>query len=825
MLTIPLPDAYDPLKVKNFLKEANLTEQLPLIICCDRFNFVHDLILYLYKNQHFKSIEVYVQRINPARTPSVLGGLLDVDCDENIIKNLLASVNPVSIPIDELVAEVESRNRLKLLLPFLEASLASGNQQQAVYNALAKIYIDSNNQPEKFLQENDQYDTLVVGKYCEKRDPSLAFICYQKGSNDLELINITNENGMFKAQARYILDRADFDVWKYVLAESNVYRRSVVDQVISTAVPESSSAEHVSVAVKAFIESDLAAELIDLLEKILLEASPFQDYPTLQNLLILTAAKSDKGRVMGYIHQLDKYDANDIAEQLVSLGMFEEAFEVYNKHNNYVAAVAVLADNIVSLDRAQEYGDRVDEPEVWSRVAKAQLEGLRVTDSIESYIRAQDPSNFNEVIEYATNAGKDEEQVKYLNMARKTLREPAVDTSLAFCYARLDRLQDLEDFLRGINVADVETSGDKAAAEGLHEAAKIFYSSISNWAKLATTLVHLQDYQAAIDCARKANSTKVWKQVHEACLAKKEFKLARICGQHLIVHADELAEVVRQYERQGYFDELIDLLEAGLGLERAHMGMFTELGIALCKYRPQGVSEYIRMFWSRINLSKMMVACEDAHLWPELILLYQHDDEWDNAALTMTEHAADAWVHEQFKEIIVKVANLELYYKSVTFYRNEHPTLINDLLAALTARIDSNRVVKILQPTDDMPLIKNWLRNVQHQNKRVVNQAIHELLIEEEDYKTLRDCVEAYDNFDAPELAQRLERHDLVFFRQIAATIWRKNKRWQKSIELSKQDKLYKDAIETAAISGKPDVVEELLRYVSLNPLQWRLQC
>lgn len=160
-----LLDFYNPEKVRNFLKEAKLTEQLPLIIVCDRFNFIHELVLYLYQNQQFKSIEVYVQRVNPARTPAVIGGLLDVDCDESIIKNLLTTVNPASVPIDELVAEVESRNRLKILLPFLEATLAAGNQQQAVYNALAKIYIDSNNAPEKFLKENDQYDTLIVGKW------------------------------------------------------------------------------------------------------------------------------------------------------------------------------------------------------------------------------------------------------------------------------------------------------------------------------------------------------------------------------------------------------------------------------------------------------------------------------------------------------------------------------------------------------------------------------------------------------------------------------------------------------------------------------------
>ena len=808
---------YNPEKVKNFLKEARLTEQLPLIIVCDRFNLIHDLVLYLYQNQQFKSIEVYVQRVNPSRTPFVIGGLLDVDCDEPIIKSLLQSVDPASIPINDLVSEVESRNRLKLLLPFLEATLASGNQQQAVYNALAKIYIDSNNNPEKFLKENDMYDPLTVGKYCEKRDPNLAYIAYRKGQNDLELINITNENSMFKAQSRYLLERADPEIWAFVLNENNSQRRPLVDQVVATAVPESTEPEKVSIAVKAFLDADLPAELIELLEKIILEPSPFSDNGSLQSLLMLTAAKADKGRVMEYIHQLSAYNTDEIANMCVTQGMFEEAFEIYKKEDNHVAATNVLVEHVVSIDRAQEYAERVEIPEVWSKVAKAQLDGLRIGDAIESYIRAEDPSNYSEVIEYATSAGKDEELVKYLRMARKTQREPAIDTGLAFCYARLDQLSQLEDFLHSSNVADVETSGDKAYEEGYHQAAKIFFTSISNWAKLATTLVHLEDYQAAVECARKANSVKVWKQVNEACVAKKEFRLAQICGLNLIVHAEELQGLVKQYERNGYFDELISLLEAGLGLERAHKGMFTELGVALSKYHPERVMEHLKLFWARINMPKMVRACEEAHLWPELIFLYCHDDEWDNAALAMIERAANAWEHHSFKDIIVKVANLEIYYRALNFYREQQPSLLTDLLQALTARVDVNRVVRMFKKSDDHPLVKPFLLSVQGQNKKAVNDAINDLLIEEEDYKTLRDSVENYTNYDAVELASRLEKHELVFFRQIAANIYRKNKRWEKSIALSKQDKLYKDAIETAASSEKTDVVEDLLRYVSLQ--------
>ena len=132
---------FNPEKVKNFLIEARLTEQLPLIIVCDRFNMIKDLINYLYRNQQYKSIEVYVQKVNPSRTPAVVGALLALDCEENIIKQLLSSIDASAVPMDELVAEVEAHNRLKILLPFLESLLTKGNQQQAVYNALAKIYI------------------------------------------------------------------------------------------------------------------------------------------------------------------------------------------------------------------------------------------------------------------------------------------------------------------------------------------------------------------------------------------------------------------------------------------------------------------------------------------------------------------------------------------------------------------------------------------------------------------------------------------------------------------------------------------------------------
>lgn len=47
----------------------------------------------------------------------------------------------------------------------------------------------------------------------------------------------------------------------------------------------------------------------------------------------------------------------------------------------------------------------------------------------------------------------------------------------------------------------------------------------------------------------------------------------------------------------------------------------------------------------------------------------------------------------------------------------------------------------------------------------------------------------------------------------VAAHLYRKNGKWEQSISLSKQDKLFKDAIETAATSNSTEVAEELLTY------------
>ena len=279
--------------------------------------------------------------MNSKATPPVVGALLDLNASDEQIQKLLSSVRPPvesNIWYEALVAEVEKRNRLKILRQFLEARANEGSIDAHVHNGLAKIYVDTNNNATNFLTTNKYYDSAIVGLYCESRDPHLAFIAYKRawGTCDEQLIAVCNKNGFFKDEARYLVERQDLDLWAKVLVEENEFRRQLIDQVVATALPESRLPEEVSTTVKAFMAANLPNELIELLERIILHGPSDGEFATnrnLQNLLILTAIKADKKRVMDYIKRLNNYDGPDIAKIAISdqYELYEEAFFIYKK--------------------------------------------------------------------------------------------------------------------------------------------------------------------------------------------------------------------------------------------------------------------------------------------------------------------------------------------------------------------------------------------------------------------------------------------------------------------------------------------------------------
>ncbi|CRG97759.1 clathrin heavy chain, putative [Plasmodium gallinaceum] len=909
---------YNPEQIKNFLKECKLSDPRPLIYVCDIHNYIEELAEYLYRNSLLKYIEVYVLKVNPNNAHKVIGVLLDLDASEDFLLNILNNIKNIS-NIGNLIEIAEKRNRLKLLLPWLESRANEGYENIELHNALAKIYIDLNKDPENFLKNNNFYDKKMIGKYCEDLDPHLAYTAYERsnGECDEELINITSKNGLFKLQARYLVSRQSIELWKIVLDESNKYRKNVIDQVIGSTLIESNNAEEITVTVKAFIEKKLSSELIELLEKIVLHNSEFSDNKNLQNLLILTAIKSDSDKVMEYINRLDNFSGPQIASIAYDYKLREEAFVIYKKFNCYTSAISVLLDSILydniknrninelsndtssynnnkenmflrkndndndndeylnhfaeydyrdknenysnnelisknninfdqsndnklpsdtfnnydddeenkstfnvtnyedDLNRAIEFAQKCNNSDVWFILGKAQLKLNKIIDAIDSFVKSNNPEAYKEVIEKCIQNNYYEHLITYLNTLREqnSLKDVLVDSELLYAYAKLKKTTEMTKFINSTNSANLQLIGDRLYKEQEYEVAKILYSNIPNNQKLTICYLRLKEYSLAIEAAKKAKSLKTWKEVNFICVKEKQLKYAHTAGLQLIMHADHLDEIIKIYEKKKYINELMSLLENGLNNERAHVGIYTELGILYAKYKPEKLMEFIRNYANKINTRKLIDVCQNEYLLKEAVYLYISYDEYNLAVDTIIKHSPTAYTPDTFMQVIHKVTNSDIIHKVIDFYIEEHPLSLYNLLKILENKIDNNRLVQTLKKSNNLPLIQKYLEDIQAQNITAVNETLNEIYLQNDDYISLRNSIDEYDNFNQMNLINKLENHKLPEMRRIASLLYKKNKKYKEAINLSKKEEQYKDAIEIARVSKNNTYIEDLINY------------
>ncbi|KAK9806238.1 hypothetical protein WJX72_006813 [[Myrmecia] bisecta] len=142
-----------------------------------------------------------------------------------------------------------------------------------------------------------------------------------------------------------------------------------------------------------------------------------------------------------------------------------------------------------------------------------------------------------------------------------------------------------------------------------------------------------------------------------ARVQERDFRQAKLFGINIIIDANDLVEGSTFYQRHGFFEESIALMESGIGLERVHMGIFTELGFLYAKYKNEWPMEHLELVQgraaagapdaapTRINMPRLIRMCKEYHHWKELVFPYIQSAEYDNAAMVMVNHSPVAWEH------------------------------------------------------------------------------------------------------------------------------------------------------------------------------------
>lgn len=64
-------------------------------------------------------------------------------------------------------------------------------------------------------------------------------------------------------------------------------------------------------------------------------------------------------------------------------------------------------------------------------------------------------------------------------------------------------------------------------------------------------------------------------------------------------------------------------------------------------------------------------------------------------------------------------------FRGILFYLEEEPALLNNLLQVIGNKLDSTKLVQIMQKTNNIEIIADFLKTLQHENVAIVNDEIN----------------------------------------------------------------------------------------------------
>lgn len=103
---------------------------------------------------------------------------------------------------------------------------------------------------------------------------------------------------------------------------------------------------------------------------------------------------------MDYLNRLDNYDGPEIAKIAMDPknGLYEEALTIYKKLGMHSEALDILIEQIGDLERAEDYAEKVNQNEVWSKLGATYLNNMKTVNAMEAFMKCKDHTFYMRVI-------------------------------------------------------------------------------------------------------------------------------------------------------------------------------------------------------------------------------------------------------------------------------------------------------------------------------------------------------------------------------------------------------------------------------------------
>lgn len=558
------------------------------------------------------------------------------------------------------------------------------------------------------------------------------------------------------------------------------------------------------------------------------------------------------------IHSLDGINPGEAADHALSVNLPESALAIQQRFHLDTQAISTLVTHLGDAKRALAYAEQVNKPAVWFALGQTLLgiDELKGALAALSHVPAQcDKRLINDILKRAREATGVHAALLHFLQKLSGGQGDELIAEQAYCMAHLGDAEALDTLLASCT----PTSALQSVSETLYDErdsnaallpmARTIAAHCQSWPTLTLILVAMEDWPAAVQAARKANSRTIWHALFEHLMhansqkgnVGSDFGLAQQCAVMLVVNypQEELGPVLHLYEENT--NAAVSMLEeATAKASSASVSKFLVPALAIQYARARDsrkvlpfIEKHARAF---LNNAPVIEALQSNNLLRELMALYTATDQWDAVIQTGLQLPPSEWDHEQMVKALVKCSSTDILYDVVTWYE-EQGLPVNDLLMVLAQRLDPTRLVRLFIDSsgrgeyeavkgaiDRLLPIRPYLIAVQpNAQSPLVNAALQAMALSEGNAAAMASTLKRSPHFLDPDaLARDLSAHSESAFRRLAALVHVHRRAFETALGVWLAEGAHEEAITCAVKQAhSPQLCEGLLLYFAgeSNPL------
>lgn len=344
-----------------------------------------------------------------------------------------------------------------------------------------------------------------VMKYCEIHNLPLALTYYTDKKQISDVIRISDQMQQWDKLVIFLIGLKDQEAWSKVISSDSW---DVVFALVLESAPHFSDSESASCLIKSLTAQHKSEQLCSFISELLKHNNVLKNNRSLQTLYLLTLIKTSPEEALSQCLELEGFDQDLILQAAIDSGNLDLVLVVLKRFEMWSYALKIALYGQRDIEAANDIAIKCDHPEAWHALAEYYLLSGDSSKAFEYSEKAGMFRRYKELIVLLRLEQKFELLYNYLVKLRKSENfEPVFEREMFFCLLKLNRHDEIKDFIKTANPSMLLEFAKILSCEGLFELAGKCFQQSGSHDKAAFMFIKIDDLNCAVENALKSSNS------------------------------------------------------------------------------------------------------------------------------------------------------------------------------------------------------------------------------------------------------------------------------------------------------------------------------